>query len=126
RDKANPDKAIDIVDEAGARYKLHPEEFTSEVIDVPEIERIVAKIARIPEITVEGTDKDRLAELEAKLKAAVYDQNEAIDAVVTAVKMSRAGLTRADKPVGNFIFAGPTGVGKTEVAKQLAQALGVA
>lgn len=126
RDKMNPDKAIDIVDEAGARHKLHPEEFTSNVIDVPEIERIVAKIARIPEITVEGNDKDRLKELEASLKAAVYAQDEAIDAVVTAVKMSRAGLTRHDKPIGNFIFAGPTGVGKTEVAKQLAEGLGIA
>lgn len=126
RDKANPDKAIDIVDEAGARYRLHPEEFESKVIGVPEIEKIVAKIARIPEITVEGSDKETLSQLETRLKEAVYDQNEAIDAVVTAVKMSRAGLTRADKPVGNFIFAGPTGVGKTEVAKQLAEALGIA
>jgi ATP-dependent Clp protease ATP-binding subunit ClpA len=115
-----------VIDEAGSRHKIQRASAEDRVIDVPEIERVVAKIARIPEITVEGSDKERLAELERSLKKAVYDQDAAIDAVVTSVKMSRAGLTRPDKPVGSFIFAGPTGVGKTEVAKQLASALGIA
>jgi ATP-dependent Clp protease ATP-binding subunit ClpA len=125
RDKANPDKAIDVIDEAGSRHKINRENPEDRIIDVAEIERVVAKIARIPEISVEGNDRERLSELDAALKKAVYDQEAAIDAVVTAVKMSRAGLTRPDKPVGSFIFAGPTGVGKTEVAKQLALALGI-
>lgn len=125
RDKANPDKAIDVIDEAGSRFKIHRATPESRMIDVGEIERVVAKIARIPEITVEGSDRERLAALKLSLKATVYDQDPAIQAVVTAVKMSRAGLTRPDKPVGSFIFAGPTGVGKTEVAKQLASALGI-
>ena len=125
REKRLPDKAIDVIDEAGARYQIRPDLFTSNVIDVDQIQEVVAKIARIPDITVKGDDKDRLRQLEARLKGAVFGQDDAIEAVVKAVKLSRAGLTRADKPVGNFLFAGPTGVGKTEVAKQLAAALGV-
>ncbi len=125
RERANPDKAIDVIDEAGSRHKIKREEFDSDIIDQAEIEGVVSKIARIPEINVSGSDKDRLRSLEATLKAAVYDQDDAIHAVVKSVKMSRAGLTRPEKPVGNFVFAGPTGVGKTEVAKQLALALGV-
>ncbi len=125
RDNANPDKAIDLIDEAGARYRAFDSADASNVIGESQIETIVSKIARIPDLTVKGDDRENLAKLEETLKTAVYGQDEAIEAVVTAVKMSRAGLTRPDKPVGNFIFAGPTGVGKTEVAKQLAQTLGV-
>ena len=125
RDRANPDKAIDVLDEAGARYRVHKATYKTNIIDVPEIETIVSKIARIPEITVQGSDRDRLKELKDTLTRGVFGQEDAINAVVTAVKMSRAGLTRPDKPVGSFIFAGPTGVGKTEVAKQLAAGLGV-
>ena len=125
RERANPDKAIDVIDEAGARHRIHRADHDSHVIDVPQVEKVVAKIARIPDISVQGTERDRLAELELDLKKVVFAQDDAIDAVVTAVKMNRAGLTRPDKPVGSFIFAGPTGVGKTEVAKQLAATLGV-
>jgi len=125
RERANPDKAIDVIDEAGSRYRVHAEDFDSNVIDVPEIEAVVARIARIPDINVKGNEKQRLEGLENELKRVVFAQDEAIDRVVTAVKMSRAGLTRPDKPVGSFMFAGPTGVGKTEVAKQLAAALGI-
>ncbi len=125
REKRLPDKAIDVIDEAGARYRIRPDLFESNVIDVDQIQEVVAKIARIPDITVKGDDKDRLRNLETTLKSKVFGQDGAIEAVVKAVKLSRAGLTRPDKPVGNFLFAGPTGVGKTEVAKQLAAALGV-
>jgi ATP-dependent Clp protease ATP-binding subunit ClpA len=125
RERANPDKAIDVIDEAGARYRVHRADYDTNVIDVAEVETVVSKIARIPDISVQGTERNRLSELEAELKAVVFAQDDAIDAVVTAVKMNRAGLTRPDKPVGSFIFAGPTGVGKTEVAKQLAATLGV-
>ena len=125
REKRLPDKAIDVIDEAGARYRIRPDLFESNVIDVDQIQEVVAKIARIPDITVKGDDKDRLRHLESTLKSKVFGQDGAIEAVVKAVKLSRAGLTRPDKPVGNFLFAGPTGVGKTEVAKQLAAALGV-
>ena len=126
RDLRLPDKAIDVIDEAGARFGLlreHEEDIP--IIDVTQIQEVVSKIARIPDINVKGDDKDRLRNLEATLKANVYGQDRAIGALVQAVKLSRAGLTRPDKPVGNFVFAGPTGVGKTEVAKQLAAALGV-
>jgi ATP-dependent Clp protease ATP-binding subunit ClpA len=125
RERYLPDKAIDLIDEAGARHRIHKEKFAGPVVDKDQIQEVIAKIARIPEITVQGSEKDKLRALEASLKGAVYGQAEAIGAVVTAVKMSRAGLTRSDKPVGCFVFAGPTGVGKTEVAKQLAHALGV-
>ncbi len=125
RERANPDKAIDIIDEAGSRYRVHRDRYETNVIDVAEVEQIVAKIARIPDINVVGTERDRLATLEAEMKQVVFAQDAAIEAVVTAVKMNRAGLTRPDKPVGSFIFAGPTGVGKTEVARQLATTLGV-
>jgi ATP-dependent Clp protease ATP-binding subunit ClpA len=120
RERANPDKAIDIIDEAGSRHRIHREQFEDNVIDTDEIESVVAKIARIPDISVKGNEKERLSTLEDDLKKVVFAQDRAIEKVVTAVKMNRAGLTRPDKPVGSFIFAGPTGVGKTEVAKQLA------
>jgi ATP-dependent Clp protease ATP-binding subunit ClpA len=125
RERYLPDKAIDLIDEAGARHRIHKERFAGPVVDKAQIEEVIAKIARIPEITVQGSEKEKLRALEAGLKAAVYGQQHAIEAVVTAVKMSRAGLTGTDKPVGCFVFAGPTGVGKTEVAKQLAHGLGV-
>ena len=120
-----PDKAIDVIDEAGARHRIYREHHPSDEINAEEIQQVVAKIARIPEITVQGSDKERLMALEATLKKNVFGQDEAIEAVVYAVKMARAGLNRPDKPVGSFVFAGPTGVGKTEVAKQLAHGLGV-
>lgn len=120
-----PDKAIDVIDEAGARHRIYREKHESDVIDADEIQEVIAKIARIPEITVQGSEKERLMALEASLKENVFGQDAAIDAVVHAVKMARAGLNRPDKPVGSFVFAGPTGVGKTEVAKQLAAGLGI-
>ncbi len=125
RDRANPDKAIDVIDEAGARNRIYRGPDGSNVVGDAEIEAVVAKIARIPDISVASNEKSRLADLGDELKKVVYAQDDAIDAVVTAVKMSRAGLTRPDKPVGSFLFAGPTGVGKTEVAKQLAATLGI-
>ncbi|RAL20986.1 ATP-dependent Clp protease ATP-binding subunit ClpA [Lujinxingia litoralis] len=124
-ERALPDKAIDVIDEAGARHRIHRAELPTNIIDAEHIEDVVAKIARIPQLKVQGSEKDRLHQLRTALKETVYGQDDAIDAVVTAVKMSRAGLTRPDKPVGSFVFAGPTGVGKTEVARQLATALGI-
>ncbi len=125
RERANPDKAIDVIDEAGARHRIKRDEMDGKIVDKKQIENIVAKIARIPDISVKTDERAALKGLEMRLKAVVYQQDDAIDAVVTAVKMNRAGLTRPEKPVGSFIFAGPTGVGKTEVAKQLAAGLGV-
>ena len=126
-----PDKAIDVIDEAGARARMNAfklgEESENSVINimVPEIETVVAKIARIPERSVSSSEKERLGNLEAALKRDVFGQNGAIDAVVKAVKRSRAGFRAPDKPVANFLFVGPTGVGKTELARQLAKQLGV-
>jgi ATP-dependent Clp protease ATP-binding subunit ClpA len=125
RERALPDKAIDIIDEVGSRHRVHQDRYDSNVIDVEQVEEVVSKIARIPDLKIKGSEKDRLGDLESTLKDNVYGQDRAIDAVVNSVKMSRAGLNRADKPVGNFLFAGPTGVGKTEVAKQLAAGLGI-
>ncbi|PKL05643.1 MAG: ATP-dependent Clp protease ATP-binding subunit ClpA, partial [Spirochaetae bacterium HGW-Spirochaetae-9] len=126
-----PDKAIDVIDEAGALARMNAfkqgEENESSVIDikVPEIEKVVAKIARIPERSVSSSEKDKLGTLETSLKSDVFGQNGAIDAVVKAVKRSRAGFRAPDKPVANFLFVGPTGVGKTELARQLAKQLGI-
>ena len=120
-----PDKAIDIIDEAGAAQQIRLPENRVAHIGKAEIEQIVAKIARIPEKTVSHDDKHILQTLADDLKAKVFGQNQAIDAVVDAVKMARSGLGLPEKPIGSFLFTGPTGVGKTEVAKQLAQSLGV-
>lgn len=120
-----PDKAIDIIDEAGAAQCIRQPENRLDEINKAEIERIIAKMARIPEAAVSHDDKQVLRHLAHHLKAKVFGQDSAIDALVSAVKMSRSGLGLPDKPIGSFLFSGPTGVGKTEVAKQLAQSLGV-
>lgn len=120
-----PDKAIDIIDEAGAAQRLLPENKRLAIIDKEHIEAVVAKIARIPEKTVSHDDKKILKHLARDLKKMVFGQDNAIEAVVAAVKMSRSGLAIPDKPVGSFLFSGPTGVGKTEVARQLACILGL-
>ena len=125
-DRFLPDKAIDAIDEAGAAVKLLPvDERAGKRIEVPDIEQVVAGMARIPARTVSGSDKDRLANLEKSLKGVIYGQDHAIERVVKAVKLSRSGLGAATKPIGSFLFAGPTGVGKTELARQLATVLGV-
>ncbi|MCC6075569.1 ATP-dependent Clp protease ATP-binding subunit ClpA [Pseudomonas sp. GCM10022188] len=124
-DRHMPDKAIDVIDEAGAYQRLLPEERRAACIDVAQVEDVVAKIARIPPKHVTTSDKELLRNLERDLKLTVFGQDAAIDALSTAIKLSRAGLKAPDKPVGSFLFAGPTGVGKTEVARQLAKAMGV-
>ena len=124
-DRYMPDKAIDVVDEAGAYQRLQPKESRAECIDVKQIEDVVAKIARIPTRQVSSSDKEQLRHLDRDLRLTVFGQEPAIDALATAIKLSRAGLKSANKPVGSFLFAGPTGVGKTEVAKQLANSLGI-
>ena len=124
-DRHMPDKAIDVIDEAGAYQRLLPVDQRLSVIDVPQVEEIVAKIARIPSKHVSSSDKEQLRNLERDLRLTVFGQNEAIVSLSTAIKLSRAGLKSPNKPVGSFLFAGPTGVGKTEVARQLSRALGV-
>ncbi|ALH96122.1 ATP-dependent Clp protease ATP-binding subunit ClpA [Acinetobacter equi] len=123
-DRFLPDKAIDVIDEAGAQRRLKAEQDDTQ-ITIENIEDIVAKIARIPPKTVSKDDKTVLANLERDLKRVVFGQDEAIEALSSSIKLSRAGLKTPDKPVGSFVFAGPTGVGKTEVTKQLAKVLGV-
>ena len=120
-----PDKAIDVIDEAGARQRVVPEDQRKALIDVPEIELIVAKMARIPTKQVSASDKDVLKNLERNLKMVVFGQDEAIETLTAAIKMARSGLAQPDKPIGSFLFAGPTGVGKTEVTRQLAMQLGI-
>ncbi|WP_374323067.1 ATP-dependent Clp protease ATP-binding subunit ClpA [Aquipseudomonas alcaligenes] len=124
-DRHMPDKAIDVIDEAGAYQRLQPEEKRAKRIEVAQVEDIVAKIARIPPKHVSSSDKELLRNLERDLKLTVFGQDAAIDSLSTAIKLSRAGLKAPDKPVGSFLFAGPTGVGKTEAARQLAKAMGV-
>ena len=124
-DRFMPDKAIDVVDEAGAFQRLQPAERRADCIDVAQIEAVIAKIARIPARQVSSSDKEQLRHLERDLRLTVFGQEAAIDALATAIKLSRAGLKSANKPVGSFLFSGPTGVGKTEVAKQLASSLGI-
>jgi ATP-dependent Clp protease ATP-binding subunit ClpA len=120
-----PDKAIDVMDEAGARVRLMPEADRPAEIRPPTIEEVVAKIARIPTRSVSARDRGKLANLEEDLKRAIFGQDNAIEQIGTAIKLSRAGLGNPNKPTGCFLFAGPTGVGKTELAKQLAVQMGV-
>ncbi|HTM20163.1 MAG TPA: ATP-dependent Clp protease ATP-binding subunit ClpA, partial [Kofleriaceae bacterium] len=120
-----PDKAIDVIDESGARARLTPEPDRYDKILPSHIEEVVAKMARIPPRSVATSEKDKLQHLDRDLKAAIYGQDPAIDILTRTIKLSRAGLSNPDKPTGNFLFAGPTGVGKTELAKQLARVLGV-
>ena len=124
-DRFMPDKAIDVIDEAGAYQQLQSDSKRKKSIGVSEVEAIVAKIARIPEKTVSNDDKKALQDLAENLKRVVFGQDEAIDTLTTAIKLSRAGLTTPNKPIGSFMFAGPTGVGKTEISKQLANILGL-
>jgi ATP-dependent Clp protease ATP-binding subunit ClpA len=124
-DRHLPDKAIDVIDEAGARQRMLPEGERKELLDEHDIETIVAHMARIPAKQVSRSDRDALRNLERDLKFTVFGQDEAIDALATAIKMSRSGLGEEDKPIGSFLFAGPTGVGKTEVTRQLAMVMGI-
>ena len=124
-DRHLPDKAIDVIDEAGAAQQLIVPSKRKKTISVHDIENIVAKIARIPAKTVSSSDKDVIKNLERNLKMVVFGQDESISTLVNAIKMSRSGLANPNKPVGNFLFAGPTGVGKTEVTRQLAIQMGV-
>nr|WP_320135102.1 ATP-dependent Clp protease ATP-binding subunit ClpA [uncultured Amphritea sp.] len=124
-DKHMPDKAIDVIDEAGAYQQLVPLGERNSVIDVPEVEIVVAKIARIPAKSVSVSDKEQLKKLDSNLKMVVLGQDEAINTLSAAIKLSRAGLNEPNKPVGSFLFAGPTGVGKTEVTSQLARIMGI-
>jgi ATP-dependent Clp protease ATP-binding subunit ClpA len=124
-DRHLPDKAIDVIDEAGAAQKILPKSRQKKVIGKTEVEEIVAKIARIPAKNVTSDDRNALKTLDRDLKNVVFGQNKAIDAMVSAIRMARSGLGNPRKPIGNFLFSGPTGVGKTEVARQLAYCLGV-
>ncbi|MBT3307443.1 MAG: ATP-dependent Clp protease ATP-binding subunit ClpA, partial [Alphaproteobacteria bacterium] len=124
-DRKLPDKAIDVIDEVGAAQMLLPEHRRKKTISVKDIENVVAKIARIPPKTVSKDDRASLANLEGELKDVVFGQDQAIDALATALKMSRAGLREPEKPIGSYLFSGPTGVGKTEVARQLANIMGM-
>ena len=124
-DRKLPDKAIDVIDEAGAAQHLLPESKRRKTIGLKEIEDVVAKIARIPSKTVNNDDTAVLRDLEKNLKHVVFGQDDAIEALASAIKLARAGLREPEKPIGNYLFAGPTGVGKTEVSKQLADTLGV-
>jgi ATP-dependent Clp protease ATP-binding subunit ClpA len=120
-----PDKAIDVIDEAGARARLVPASRRKKTVGVSDIETMVAKMARIPEKSLSSSDKDVLQSLDQKMKMLVFGQDNAIDALSEAIKLSRAGLGAENKPVGSFLFAGPTGVGKTEVTIQLAKLMGI-
>ncbi len=124
-DRLLPDKAIDVIDEAGARQRLLDLDQRKAIIDVEEIETIVAKMARIPAKQVSASDKDVLLHLERNLKMVIFGQDPAIGTLTSAIKLARSGLSNPDKPIGNFLFAGPTGVGKTEVTRQLALQLGI-
>ncbi len=124
-DRRLPDKAIDVIDEAGANLRLQPVGDRSDVVTVEMVENIVAKMARIPAKSVSASDRKSLRTLERDLKLTIFGQDQAIEALSSAIKMSRSGLREEDKPIGMFLFAGPTGVGKTEVTRQLAMIMGV-
>ena len=124
-DRHLPDKAIDVIDEAGASLHLLPPSKRKKTISVTDIENIVSKIARIPPKSVSSTDKEALRTLERDLKLVVFGQDEAIEALATSIKMARSGLAHPEKPIGSYLFSGPTGVGKTEVTRQLAKILGL-
>ncbi|MDF7681301.1 ATP-dependent Clp protease ATP-binding subunit ClpA [Enterobacteriaceae bacterium ESL0689] len=124
-DRHLPDKAIDVIDEAGARVQLMPVSKRKKTVNVADIESVVARIARIPEQHVSQSDRDTLKNLSERLKLLVFGQDKAIEALTESIKMARAGLGHEHKPIGSFLFAGPTGVGKTEVTVQLAKALGI-
>jgi len=124
-DRRLPDKAIDVIDEVGALQRIQPKSKRKTNINVSDIEDIVAKLARIPSKQVTNDDKSMLKDLEKRLKLGVFGQNQAIESLSTAIKLSRSGLNQKDQPLGSFLFAGPTGVGKTEISKQLASVLGV-
>jgi ATP-dependent Clp protease ATP-binding subunit ClpA len=124
-DRKLPDKAIDVLDEAGARDRMRPDAERHRRITARDVERVVARIAKIPERTVSSDDKTQLANLEPELKKVIFGQDPAIESIASAIKLSRSGLGNPERPIGNFLFSGPTGVGKTELAKQLARILGV-
>jgi ATP-dependent Clp protease ATP-binding subunit ClpA len=124
-DRHLPDKAIDVIDEAGAAQRILPKSKQKKTITRAEVEEIVAKIARIPPASVSNDDRSKLKNLDRDLKSVVFGQDPAIDALAAAIKMARSGLGKPDKPIGAFLFSGPTGVGKTEVAKQLAYIMGI-
>jgi len=120
-----PDKAIDVMDETGAAVRLRPAGKKRKTVGVRDIEQVISRMANIPTLRASGSDRDRLANLEVELKSVVFGQDSAIETVVRAVKRGRAGLSGVDRPVGSFLFTGPTGVGKTELSKQLARVLGI-
>lgn len=124
-DRFMPDKAIDVMDEAGAWQRLQPDSRRKKLIQAPDMEKVVASIARIPPKQVSSDDVEALRNLDANLKMVVFGQDEAITSLSTAIKLSRAGLGVPDKPIGSYLFTGPTGVGKTEVSRQLARILGI-
>jgi ATP-dependent Clp protease ATP-binding subunit ClpA len=126
RDQLLPDKAIDVLDEVGAAQKLLPARSRRKLIGVPEVEAVIARMARVPVAEVTADDRARLGGLEEGLKAVLFGQDPAVEKVCSAIKLSRSGLRGSDRPVGSFLFAGPTGVGKTELARQLARIMGVA
>ncbi|MBZ0121473.1 MAG: AAA family ATPase, partial [Sandaracinaceae bacterium] len=117
-----PDKAIDVIDEAGAQDRMRSE--PTGKVSVRDVERVVAKMARVPEKTVSAAEQDKLKDLEDELKKSIFGQDDAIEKMASAIKLARAGLRTGEKPIGNFLFSGPTGVGKTELARQLAKVLG--
>jgi len=124
-DRRLPDKAIDVIDEAGAADRMRPEEKRRHRVLARDVERVVARMAKIPERTVSADDQASLAALEPELKKVIYGQDRAIESIAAAIKLSRSGLGAPEKPIGSFLFSGPTGVGKTELAKQLARIMGV-
>jgi len=124
-DRKLPDKAIDVIDEVGASRMLLPENKRRKTVTLRDVEEIVAKIARIPPKSVSADDKETLRNLERDIKAMVFGQDKAVEALAAAIKLSRAGLRDTEKPIGNYLFSGPTGVGKTEVARQLSSVMGI-